>query len=50
MSDDDSVRSGKTAGKNKSERSYGEKIDPFAKTVKNMDLFNLKKMRNDVVN
>ena len=36
-------------GKQVSERSYNEKIDPLAKTVSNMEMFKLKKIKNDLV-
>jgi len=48
-SEDESSDSDKTASKNKSERSYSQKIDPLAKTVRNMDLLNLKKLKNNLI-
>ena len=45
----DSSRSRKTVSLSKSNRSDLHKIDPLAKTINNLDLFNLKKKRNDLV-
>lgn len=41
-SDAGSEKSAKTAGKKASQRSYSNKIDPLAKTVRNMELLKLK--------
>ena len=46
---DGSAKSDRTVGKQASERSYNEKIDPLAKTINNMEMFKLKKMKNDLV-
>ena len=46
---DGSAQSHRTRGRQKSEHSNGHKIDPLAKTVRNMNVVNLKKSRNDLV-
>ena len=45
----DSGGSRKTVSKGKSARSDIHKVDPLAKTIGNMDLFKLKKKKNDLV-
>lgn len=46
---DGSEKSDRTVDKQHSDRSYGKKIDPLAKTISNMDVFKLKKQRNDLI-
>ena len=45
----ESDRSRRTVSRDMSHRSDKHKIDPLAKTINNLDLFNLKKKKNDIV-
>lgn len=47
--DSDSDGSRKTVSRGKSNRSDKHKIDPLAKTMVNMDMFKLKKKKNDLI-
>ena len=47
--DSDSDRSRKTVSRGDSARSDKHKIDPLAKTINNLDLFKLKKKKNDLI-
>ena len=46
---EDSSGSRKTVSRGQSARSDKHKIDPMAKTIGNMDLFKLKKKKNDLI-
>lgn len=44
-----SSRSNKTVSREQSARSDKHKIDPLAKTISNLDLFKLKKKKNELI-